>query len=171
MGKSVKDKIKIVNVVGARPNFMKIAPIHEAMLSEDCIEPYLVHTGQHYDREMSELFFNHLGLPEPDDYLGIGSGAHGEQTGRVMIAFEEIVKKIEPDIVVVVGDVNSTIACGLVAVKLGICQFDDRVRSGCGQARHQARACRGWLTFIRPDHAGGNQPGLDGPDLGLSLHH
>ena len=84
------------------------------------MEPYLIHTGQHYDHEMSELFFQHLGLPEPDRYLGVGSGDHGEQTGRIMIDFERVVRDIQPDLVVVVGDVNSTIACGLVAVKAGI---------------------------------------------------
>ena len=113
-------KVKIVNVVGARPNFMKIAPIYECMLTESIIDPYLIHTGQHYDRAMSELFFQQLGLPEPHRYLGVGSGDHGEQTGKIMIDFERAVKDIQPQLVVVVGDVNSTIACGLVAVKLGV---------------------------------------------------
>ncbi|MCP4041559.1 MAG: UDP-N-acetylglucosamine 2-epimerase (non-hydrolyzing) [Gammaproteobacteria bacterium] len=113
-------KLKIVNVVGARPNFMKIAPLYEEMLKYEGIDPYIVHTGQHYDRVMSELFFEHLGLPKPHYYLGVGSGGHGEQTGRVMIAFEETLKEIRPDIVLVVGDVNSTIACGLDAVKMGV---------------------------------------------------
>ncbi len=112
-------KLKVVNVVGARPNFMKIAPIFEAMRAYPGIEPYLLHTGQHYDRTMSELFFNNLGMPEPDRYLGVGSGDHGEQTGRIMIAFEGVMRELEPRLVVVVGDVNSTIACGLVAVKRG----------------------------------------------------
>ena len=113
-------KVKIVNVVGARPNFMKIAPIYERMLTEPIIDPYLIHTGQHYDRAMSELFFQQLGLPEPHRYLGVGSGDHGEQTGKIMIDFERAVKDIQPQLVIVVGDVNSTIACGLVAVKLGV---------------------------------------------------
>lgn len=113
-------KVKIVNVVGARPNFMKIAPIYECMLAEPNIDPYLIHTGQHYDRTMSELFFQQLGLPEPHRYLGVGSGDHGAQTGKIMIDFERVVKDIQPQLVVVVGDVNSTIACGLVAVKLGV---------------------------------------------------
>ena len=112
--------LKILNVVGARPNFMKIAPLYEAMTAHPGIEPALVHTGQHYDARMSDLFFNHLGLPKPDVYLGVGSGGHGEQTGKVMIAFEETLREVEPDLVLVVGDVNSTIACGLDAVKLGI---------------------------------------------------
>ena len=114
------EKLKIVNVVGARPNFMKIAPIYDEMRANQGIEPYLLHTGQHYDHSMSQLFFDNLGLPEPDCYLDIGSGSHGVQTGRIMIAFEETLREIRPDMVLVVGDVNSTIACGLVTVKLGI---------------------------------------------------
>lgn len=113
------NKLKVVNVVGARPNFMKIAPIHEAMQRCVGMEAYLLHTGQHYDRAMSTLFFENLGLPEPHYYLGVGSGGHGEQTGRIMIEFESVLKTLAPDLVVVVGDVNSTIACALVAVKLG----------------------------------------------------
>jgi UDP-N-acetylglucosamine 2-epimerase (non-hydrolysing) len=112
--------LKIANIVGARPNFMKIAPIIDEMKKHEQIEATLVHTGQHYDEKMSKLFFDDLGLPVPDVYLGVGSGGHGEQTGKVMIEFEKIVQANKPDIVVVVGDVNSTIACGLVAVKLGI---------------------------------------------------
>lgn len=112
-------KLKVVNVVGARPNFMKMAPIHERMQRYPDIEAHLVHTGQHYDRAMSTLFFENLGMPEPDYYLGVGSGGHGEQTGRVMIKFESVMRTLAPDLVVVVGDVNSTIACALVAVKLG----------------------------------------------------
>lgn len=113
-------RIKVANVVGARPNFMKIAPIYERMKASSVIEAQLVHTGQHYDHAMSDLFFKNLGLPEPDHYLGVGSGGHGEQTGKIMIAFEAILRDLRPDMVLVVGDVNSTIACGLVAVKLGI---------------------------------------------------
>ena len=113
-------KVRIVNVVGARPNFMKMAPIYRCMLAQPRFDPYLIHTGQHYDHAMSELFFQQLGLPEPHRYLGVGSGDHGEQTGKIMIDFERTVREIQPQLVVVVGDVNSTIACGLVAVKLGI---------------------------------------------------
>lgn len=113
-------RIKIVNVVGARPNFMKIAPIVEALRERPVFDQSLVHTGQHYDARMSELFFDQLGLPRPDFYLGIGSGSHGAQTGRVMIEFEQTLNELQPDIVLVVGDVNSTIACGMVAVKMGI---------------------------------------------------
>ncbi|MCG3155503.1 MAG: UDP-2,3-diacetamido-2,3-dideoxy-D-glucuronate 2-epimerase [bacterium] len=112
--------LKICNVVGARPNFMKIAPLIDEMRKHSDIEASLVHTGQHYDEKMSKLFFHDLGLPKPDVYLGVGSGGHGEQTGKVMIEFEKILNANKPDIVLVVGDVNSTIACGLVAVKMGV---------------------------------------------------
>jgi UDP-N-acetylglucosamine 2-epimerase (non-hydrolysing) len=113
-------RLKIVNVVGARPNFMKVAPIYEMMTRQPQMDPYIVHTGQHYDPAMSEFFFEHLGLPKPHRYLGVGSGSHGEQTGRIMIEFERVLDELGPDLVVVVGDVNSTIACGLVAAKSGV---------------------------------------------------
>ncbi len=117
--------IKIINVVGARPNFMKIAPIMEAVKrhnenSDIYIEQLLVHTGQHYDREMSESFFDVLGIPEPDINLEVGSASHAVQTGEVMIRFEKVILEYKPDLVVVVGDVNSTIACAMVASKLGV---------------------------------------------------
>lgn len=112
--------MKILNVVGARPNFMKIAPIMEAYRNAKGIEPILLHTGQHYDEKMSDLFFRQLGIPEPDINLGIGSGSHAQQTAAIMTAFESVVLEQRPDAVLVVGDVNSTIACGLVAVKLGV---------------------------------------------------
>ncbi len=113
-------QLKILSVVGARPNFMKIAPICDALQKYSQIESCLVHTGQHYDEKMSDLFFNHLGLPKPDYYLGVGSGGHGYQTGTIMVKFEDVLQETAPDIVLVVGDVNSTIACGLDAVKAGI---------------------------------------------------
>ncbi len=113
-------KPKIMNVVGARPNFMKIAPLMEEMKKHSQIETLLLHTGQHYDEALSKLFFDDLGLPEPDIYLRIGSANHGAQTGKIMIEFETVVEKEKPDVIVVVGDVNSTIACGLVAVKQGV---------------------------------------------------
>jgi len=112
--------VKILNIVGARPNLMKIAPLMEAYAAFPEIEPLLVHTGQHYDRNMSDLFFRDLGIPEPDLNLGVGSGSHAVQTAEIMRAFEPIVIGERPDCVLVVGDVNSTIACGLVAVKLGV---------------------------------------------------
>jgi len=111
---------KVLNVVGARPNYMKVAPLYEAMKGQPGFEPTIVHTGQHYDAAMSELFFQQLGLPEPDYYLGVGSGAHGAQTAKIMLGFEEVAGALKPDCVVVVGDVNSTIACGLVAAKSGV---------------------------------------------------
>lgn len=112
--------MKILNIVGARPNLMKIAPLMEAYAAAEGLEPLLVHTGQHYDANMSDLFFRQLGIPEPDLNLGIGSGSHAEQTAQIMAAFEPVVLAESPDAVLVVGDVNSTIACGLVAVKLGV---------------------------------------------------
>jgi UDP-N-acetylglucosamine 2-epimerase (non-hydrolysing) len=112
--------MRIINVVGARPNFMKIAPIMAAYEGNPSIQPLLVHTGQHYDEKMSDLFFRQLGIPEPNINLGVGSASHAAQTARIMTAFEPIVLEHKPDVVLVVGDVNSTIACGLVAVKLGV---------------------------------------------------
>jgi UDP-N-acetylglucosamine 2-epimerase (non-hydrolysing) len=112
--------VKIVNVVGARPNLMKIGPIMDAWAKRPGVEARLVHTGQHYDANMSELFFRELGIPEPDLNLGVGSASHAVQTAEIMKAFEPVVLSERPDAVLVVGDVNSTIACGLVAVKLGV---------------------------------------------------
>src|SRR4051794_27789112 len=102
-------------VVGARPNFMKIAPILSAAAERPDMECRLVHTGQHYDERMSTLFFRELGLPQPDVYLGVGSGSHAAQTARVMLAFDETLNAFPTDVVLVVGDVNSTVACALVA--------------------------------------------------------
>ncbi len=114
-------KLRIVNVVGARPNFMKIAPLMaEYRKHSDRFEPVLVHTGQHYDDNMSKLFFDQLRLPKPDLYLGIGSGSHAEQTGRIMIELERLLQTQRADLVVVVGDVNSTMAATIVAAKLCI---------------------------------------------------
>jgi UDP-N-acetylglucosamine 2-epimerase (non-hydrolysing) len=112
--------MKILNIVGARPNFMKVAPLMRAYAQFPHIEPLLVHTGQHYDPKMSQLFFEELGLPRPDFNLEVGSGTHADQTARIMIAFERLCLEVKPDWVLVVGDVNSTIACALVASKLGI---------------------------------------------------
>ena len=144
--------MKVISVVGARPNFMKVAPIYRAFKqfkinpshfdSAQCDKrrmtdpnthtdnlqpiPYspithlICHTGQHYDEKMSKIFFDELGLPKPDYYLGVGGGSHAEQTARIMIEFEKVLLKEKPDLVIVVGDVNSTVACSLTAVKLGI---------------------------------------------------
>ena len=109
----------IILVVGARPNFMKIAPIYAELQSRGQ-ELVLLHTGQHYDDNMSKVFFDDLGMPKPDIYMGIGSGSHAYQTGTVMIEFEKICQEKDPSMVVVVGDVNSTVACTIVCAKMGI---------------------------------------------------
>lgn len=112
---------KVISVVGARPNFMKVAPIHFALQKyKDKIAHYIVHTGQHYDYIMSQAFFQDLEMPEPNYYLDVGSGTHAEQTAKVMIGFEKVLIELKPDLVIVVGDVNSTIAAALTAVKLGV---------------------------------------------------
>ena len=113
-------KYKIVIVAGARPNFMKIAPIiHELKLRKN-IEYTLVHTGQHYDQDMSDIFFTQLDIPVPDINLDVGSGSHAIQTALIMERFEKVCIKEDPDMLLVVGDVNSTMACSLVAAKMGI---------------------------------------------------
>ncbi|MDQ6652298.1 MAG: UDP-N-acetylglucosamine 2-epimerase (non-hydrolyzing) [Acidobacteriota bacterium] len=113
--------LKVINVVGARPNFMKVAPIVEAMKRRDReFTSLVVHTGQHYDSAMSDAFFHDLDLPQADVYLGVGSSSHAAQTAAVMERFEPVVVKENPDWVLVVGDVNSTLACALVSVKLGV---------------------------------------------------
>ncbi|HEY0044401.1 MAG TPA: UDP-N-acetylglucosamine 2-epimerase (non-hydrolyzing) [Allosphingosinicella sp.] len=106
-------------VAAARPNFMKVAPLWHALAAAPDFEPVLIHTGQHYDVNMSDAFFADLRLPEPDHHLGVGSGTHAEQTGGVMIAYEKVAVADRPDWLIVVGDVNSTAACTLVAAKLG----------------------------------------------------
>lgn len=112
---------KIISVVGARPNFMKVAPLHKAFQKyESSVKHLICHTGQHYDENMSKIFFHDLELPQPDFYLGVGSGSHAKQTANVMTGFEKILLEQQPDLIVVVGDVNSTIACSLVAAKMGI---------------------------------------------------
>ena len=112
-------KLRIINVVGARPNFMKIAPLMmEYGKNPQRFEPVLVHTGQHYDDNMSKLFFDQLHLPKPDVYLGVGSGSHAEQTAKVMVEMEKLLTARPADLVVVVGDVNSTMAAAIVAAKL-----------------------------------------------------
>jgi UDP-N-acetylglucosamine 2-epimerase (non-hydrolysing) len=124
--------MKILNVVGARPNFMKIAPLMAEYGRHEKIHAILVHTGQHYDEIMSKLFFSELSIPEPDVNLEVGSGSHAVQTAEIMKRFEPVLINYKPDVVVVVGDVNSTIACGLVAVKLGarLVHVEAGLRSG-----------------------------------------
>jgi UDP-N-acetylglucosamine 2-epimerase (non-hydrolysing) len=105
-------------IAAARPNFMKVAPLYHALARQSWCKPVLVHTGQHYDFNMSDAFFRDLGLPEPDHHLGVGGGSHAEQTGGVMIAYEKVCRNEAPDWIIVVGDVNSTVACALVGAKL-----------------------------------------------------
>jgi len=107
-------------VAGARPNFMKIAPIVRALKAHGGLGFKSVHTGQHYDREMNDVFFEELGIPEPDIFMGAGGGSHAQQTAKIMVAFEELCRKEPPAAVLVVGDVNSTLACSIVAKKLNI---------------------------------------------------
>jgi len=131
---------KIISVVGARPNFMKIAPFikaidkHNAGLQSPSgkVEHILVHTGQHYDVRMSESFFSALGIPDPDINLEVGSGSHAEQVGHTMMAFEKVLKEHKPDWVVVVGDVNATLACSVTAKKecIKVCHIEAGLRSG-----------------------------------------
>jgi UDP-N-acetylglucosamine 2-epimerase (non-hydrolysing) len=130
--------MKIISVVGARPNFMKIAPFvaainnHNKQNPSRHIEHLLVHTGQHYDIRLSENFFSDLGIPQPDVNLEIGSGSHAEQVGNTMIAFEKVLREHKPDWVVVVGDVNATLACSVTAKKENIkcCHIEAGLRSG-----------------------------------------
>jgi UDP-N-acetylglucosamine 2-epimerase (non-hydrolysing) len=110
--------LRILSVIGTRPNFIKIGALHHAFSAHPAIAPRLIHTGQHYDAKMSDVFFRQLGLPEPDHYLGVGSGSHAAQTAATMIALEEVMEAERPDLVVVVGDVNATLAAALVAAKL-----------------------------------------------------
>ncbi len=113
-----KNKINIHLIAAARPNFMKIAPLYHALKSKEWVDPVIVHTGQHYDLNMSDVFFEDLGIPEPAIHLGVGSGTHATQTGKVMMSYEKVLLEKNPDLVVVVGDVNSTMAATLAAVKI-----------------------------------------------------
>ena len=112
--------MKVIQVVGARPNFMKVAPLHRAIKNLAGWTSKIVHTGQHFDAKMSDIFFTQLELPKPDFFLGIGGGSHTEVTAKIMLAFEKIVESEKPDLIIVVGDVTSTLACTLVAIKRGI---------------------------------------------------
>ena len=113
--------VKVLHVVGARPNFMKVAPVMRAMAArEGRFEQRLVHTGQHYDEAMSQVFFDELGIAAPDENLEVGSGSHAAQTAEILLRFEPVLQAFRPDWLVVVGDVNSTMAATLVASKLGV---------------------------------------------------
>ncbi|MCE7065567.1 non-hydrolyzing UDP-N-acetylglucosamine 2-epimerase [Dyadobacter sp. CY326] len=124
--------MKVLNIVGARPNFMKIAPIHRAFSRYADIQSKIVHTGQHHDYEMSGVFFEQLDLPKPDYFLGVSNGSHAQQTACMMLEFEKILMLESPDLVLVVGDVNSTLACALVAAKehIPIAHVEAGLRSG-----------------------------------------
>ncbi|MFZ5608261.1 MAG: non-hydrolyzing UDP-N-acetylglucosamine 2-epimerase [Pseudomonadota bacterium] len=124
--------IKVHLVAAARPNFMKVAPLYHALTAADGFAPVLVHTGQHYDANMSDSFFRDLELPDPDHHLGVGSGSHAEQTGGVMMAYERVAAAERPDWIVVVGDVNSTAACAMVGAKLWlkVAHLEAGLRSG-----------------------------------------
>src|SRR5688572_6061916 len=114
-------RYRIGTIAGARPNFMKIAPVVAALKRRpDAFDSLLVHTGQHYDEQMSQVFFDELGIPRPDINLNVGSGSHAQQTAAIMTGFEQVLLAQSIDMVLVVGDVNSTIACALVASKLGV---------------------------------------------------
>ena len=119
-------KKTIIHVVGARPNFMKIAPIFVSFEKQNqknnspFIDQFIVHTGQHYGKEMSESFFSDLGIPDPHFNLNVGSGSHAFQTANIMLSFEGVLNELSPNLVIVVGDVNSTVACAITAKKLGI---------------------------------------------------
>jgi UDP-N-acetylglucosamine 2-epimerase (non-hydrolysing) len=110
--------LHVVHVVGARPNFMKLAPVYAALAARESVRQTVVHTGQHYDVEMSAVFFRDLGLPPPDRDLEVGSGSHAQQTAQIMMRLEPLVLELKPDVVLVYGDVNSTVAAALVAAKL-----------------------------------------------------
>ena len=123
---------KVHLIAAARPNFMKIAPLYHALTAADWCEPILVHTGQHYDQNMSAAFFDDLQIPQPDFHLNVGSGSHAQQTGGVMIAYEKVAQEHRPDWIIVVGDVNSTAACAMVGAKLWIpvAHLEAGLRSG-----------------------------------------
>jgi UDP-N-acetylglucosamine 2-epimerase (non-hydrolysing) len=137
--------MKVMIIVGARPNFMKVAPIlkaikrHNAAAGDDSIEATLVHTGQHYNAIMSDAFFSDLDMPQPDVFLGAGSGTHAAQTAEIMRRFEEVLIKDWPDVVMVVGDVNSTLACALVTSKIG--GLDGRPRPRIAHVEAGLRSC------------------------------
>src|SRR5438132_10194136 len=124
-------RVKILHVVGARPNFMKVAPILAQLRRREGVKQVLVHTGQHYDARMSDVFFWDLGMADPDVHLGVGSGTHAQQTAKVMVEIEPVLVRERPDVVVVAGDVNSTPAVALMASKLGlkIADVEARLRS------------------------------------------
>jgi len=160
---------KLLCVVGARPNFMKIAPILRA-LGDTAIAFRLIHTGQHYDVKMNQRFFEQLAIPRPDVDLEVGSASHAVQTAEIMRRFEAVVDEEQAHAVLVVGDVNSTIACALVAAKKGL-KVIHGLRPGGGQKRAQGHPRGGRTSQFRPAYARGDQPGVDRSALGSAVHH
>ena len=147
----------VLSIVGARPQFVKAAMVVEAVRAHNRLATTgsrlrhtLVHTGQHYDRNLSDVFFKQMPLPKPKYNLGVGSGTHGEQTGKLLVGIEEVLLKERPDVVVVYGDTNSTLAGALAASKIG----------------HQGGTRRGRITQFQSRDAGRDQPGGDRPSIG-----
>ena len=141
--------MKIHLICAARPNFMKIAPLYHALKKTNWARPVIVHTGQHYDINMSDAFFVDLGLPAPDINLDVRNGSHAQQTGKVMIAYEELLMEQRPDLVVVVGDVNSTMAATIAATKV-IYPFPNRNRIENNEARKNGRLVDRWSPTLKP---------------------
>ncbi|WP_439555379.1 non-hydrolyzing UDP-N-acetylglucosamine 2-epimerase [Dyadobacter sp.] len=143
--------MKILIVAGARPNFIKIAPLYRAFNAYPEFATQLVHTGQHSDFSMSGVFFRQLGLPKPDHFLNVGPGTQTEQTAKIMLAFEKIVKKQRPELVVVVGDVNSSLACALVAVKMNVPVAHVEAGLRCGNRQMPEELNRVMIDAISED--------------------
>ena len=143
----------LVHVVGARPNFMKLAPVHRAIAKIANVEQLVVHTGQHYDVNMSDVFFQQLQISPPDINLQVGSGTHAKQTAEIMARFEDVVVTRRPDLVLVYGDVNSTVAAALVCKTADSC-----------------RPRGGWAAIVRPIDAGRNQPPHHRSTGGLAVY-
>jgi len=158
--------MKLINIVGARPNFMKMAPIVRQLERHPEIEWQLIHTGQHYDDAMSRVFFEELQLPPPHVFLGVGSGSQAEQTAQMMVKLEQVMQSYSPDMVLVVGDTNSALAGALTAAKL--CIPVAHVEAGL---RSYDRTMPEEINRqLRPHHAGRNQPPLHRLHFHLVLH-